>query len=93
MPAIRPNPPEIITWRIAGAFYWGIGWRSAICAGLPSGIRAFTLEATQFHPSGLQWLAILATEWAITLPLCLWVLKHVLTNGITGYRLTVRRPL
>ena len=81
---------ERVTWRIAGAFYWGLLWRAGLAVAiiaLPRGFLVGWHYPEPFKYDLLMW-------WIATLlqiPASLWILKRILERGISGYRINVHR--
>lgn len=82
--------PEKITWRIAGAFYWGLIWRVSLIVGVIALPRGFLVG--WYYPEPFKYdLPMWWFATALQIPATFWILKRILERGISGYRLHVRR--
>lgn len=86
------TPSERITWRIAGAFYWGLCWRVSLIVGVIALPRGFLVGYYSHSPEPFKydvemwWIATF-----LQIPAGLWIFKRVLERGISGYAIEVRR--
>jgi hypothetical protein len=82
--------PIHITWRVAGAFYWALAWRVGLLLLIPAGVRGFFVGYYHPEPFRYDWQLWLVAN-LISIPCGIWILKRILTRGISGYRLVVKR--
>lgn len=85
-PSVPSGHP--ITWRVTLAFWWGLGWRSAVW-GLPVSFLGGFIGAFWFQddPQTRAYISFVATLGVA--PIYFFVLMRVLRRGISGYEIRV----
>lgn len=86
---LTPPTNEEVTWKVAWAFWWGLTWRIALIGEAPSFLRGLYVGYHHVTSTPYDW-PILISSYVFYVLGGAWIVRHVLTKGISGYKLVVR---